>query len=70
MSAIAGDETPFNVFGVINCLPLVFIEEEKNTNPRYGVVDGYFNEFDTTSFALTSVMFNTTFHLLLMFDYN
>ena len=67
MSAIAGDEIPFNAFGVVNFFPLVFIEGGGNTVPSYGVVGGYFNIFDATSFALMSVMFNTTVYLLLVF---
>ena len=70
MSAIVGDETPFNVFGVIKCLLLIFIEGGGNTVARYGLVDGYFNKFDVTSFALMSVMSNTTMYLLLVFDQN
>ena len=61
MSAIAGNEKPFIIFGVINVSPLVFIEGEGNTVLRYGIIDGVFNEFDATSFALISVMVNTRY---------
>ena len=57
MSAIAGDETPFNAFGVVKFFPLVFVEGGGNTFPSYGVVGGYFNIFDATSFALMNVIF-------------
>ena len=52
----------------LSTFPLVFIAGGGNTVPKYRVVDGYFNQLDAASFVLTSVMFNTMVHLLLVFD--
>ena len=69
-------EHSFELLGIFRCLrdchffTLIFSEGRRDIVPSDEGVYWYFKVLDATGFALMGVMYYTTMHLFLMFDYN